>query len=306
MIEFGDIGGTTIIRETDLKEPLGLRPQKGAHTTQHTRTRSYINDYFVYKQQSQLLALVRTKRQTRQCCQSLPTPSNVRTSGKAMVSGLVRLCGFRSSMSAADRACAVVLDRLLLVLVLLSPYGCGELGSSQPGLIRMEHEQGPALSASSQLCGGSTLTAPHGIISTPNFPARFPVPISCTWIIDASAIVGANVSIVLYLTQQYVLGGLRFTEYMYYSDDYKVPSMNVYELSEDDVTSVPWIRFGSPYLEVRFTMDSLYGTHLRALDRLLDVYGFNITYEVDTVKPHTCNALRCRFLGNCYAKPDYS
>ncbi|XP_040163581.1 uncharacterized protein LOC120900535 [Anopheles arabiensis] len=223
-----------------------------------------------------------------------------------MVSGLVRLCGFRSSMSAADRACAVVLDRLLLVLVLLSPYGCGELGSSQPGLIRVEHEQGPALSASSQLCGGSTLTAPHGIISTPNFPARFPVPISCTWIIDASAIVGANVSIVLYLTQQYVLGGLRFTEYMYYSDDYKVPSMNVYELSEDDVTSVPWIRFGSPYLEVRFTMDSLYGTHLRALDRLLDVYGFNITYEVDTVKPHTCNALRCRFLGNCYAKPDYS
>uniref|UniRef100_A0A182NBV7 CUB domain-containing protein n=1 Tax=Anopheles dirus TaxID=7168 RepID=A0A182NBV7_9DIPT len=214
----------------------------------------------------------------------------------------------------ALRRVIFALDRLqvLLVLVLLSPGGCGELGtSSQTGLIRVEHEQ-PAGSAqyassSTQQCGGgSTLTAPHGTITTPNFPARFPVPISCTWIIDASAIVGANVSIVLYLTQQYVLGGLRFTEYMYYSDDYKVPSMNVYELSEDDVTSVPWIRFSSPYLEVRFTMDSLYGTHLRALDRLLDVYGFNITYEVDTVKPHTCNALRCRFLGNCYAKHDYS
>uniref|UniRef100_A0A182QIC5 CUB domain-containing protein n=1 Tax=Anopheles farauti TaxID=69004 RepID=A0A182QIC5_9DIPT len=199
---------------------------------------------------------------------------------------------------------------LLLVLVLLSPGGCGELGpSSQTGLIRVEHEQsvGSSLHASSfAACGGNTLTAPHGTITTPNFPGRFPVPISCTWIIDASAIVGANVSIVLYLTQQYVLGGLRFTEYMYYSDDYKVPSMNVYELSEDDVTSVPWIRFNSPYLEVRFTMDSLYGTHLRALDRLLDVYGFNITYEVDAVKPHTCNALRCRFLGNCYANHDYS
>uniref|UniRef100_A0A182PCU2 CUB domain-containing protein n=1 Tax=Anopheles epiroticus TaxID=199890 RepID=A0A182PCU2_9DIPT len=223
-----------------------------------------------------------------------------------MVSGLVRFRGVRSSMSAADRV-RPVLDRVLLLLVLLLPCGCGELGSSQPGLIRVEHEPAPPLSASSQqLCGGTTLTASHGVIATPNFPARFPVPISCTWIIDASAIVGANVSIVLYLTQQYVLGGLRFTEYMYYSDDYKVPSMNVFELSEDDVTSVPWIRFGSPYLEVRFTMDSLYGTHLRALDRLLDVYGFNITYEVDTVKPHTCNALRCRFLGNCYAKQDYS
>uniref|UniRef100_A0AAG5DCH6 EGF-like domain-containing protein n=1 Tax=Anopheles atroparvus TaxID=41427 RepID=A0AAG5DCH6_ANOAO len=172
----------------------------------------------------------------------------------------------------------------------------------------MEHHehQGPASAASSQLCGGATLTAPHGVIATPNFPGRFPVPISCSWIIDASAIVGANVSIVVYLTQQYVLGGLRFTEYMYYSDDYKVPSMNVYELSEDDVTRVPWIRFNSPYLEVRFTMDSLYGTHLRALDRLLDVYGFNITYEVDAVKAHTCNALHCRFLGNCYAKQDFS
>ncbi|XP_052896491.1 uncharacterized protein LOC128303547 [Anopheles moucheti] len=220
-----------------------------------------------------------------------------------MLSGTVRFRSVRSPMFAAVYC---VLDRLLLLLVLLTSFGCGELGSPQTGLIRVEHEQGPALSASSQLCGGHTLTAPHGVISTPNFPARFPVPISCTWIIDASAIVGANVSIVLYLTQQYVLGGLRFTEYMYYSDDYKVPSMNVYELSEDDVTSVPWIRFNSPYLEIRFTMDSLYGTHLRALDRLLDVYGFNITYEVDTVKPHTCNALRCRFLGNCYAKQDFS
>ncbi|XP_050095110.1 uncharacterized protein LOC126577486 [Anopheles aquasalis] len=206
---------------------------------------------------------------------------------------------------------AVLLLQLLLLLLLVAhvpPYECGEL--------RPEHSQDtpeddlvrePALSASSQPCGSATpLTAPHGVLRTPNFPERFPVPISCTWIIDASAIVGGNVSIVVYLTQQYVLGGLRFTEYMYYSDDYKVPSMTVYELSEDDVTRVPWIRFQSPYLEVRFTMDNLYGTHLRALDRLLDVYGFNITYEVDTVKQQTCNALHCRFLGNCYAKHDFS
>lgn len=192
---------------------------------------------------------------------------------------------------------------LLLLLIVLANSSGGDVGSSDGG-IAMD-DLVPSLSASSHLCGG-TLTASHGIIQTPNFPERFPVPISCTWIIDASTVVGNNVSIVVYLTQQYVLSGLRFTEYMYYSEDYKVPSMNVFELSEDDVTNVPWIKFNSPYLEIRFTMDNLYGTHLRALDRLLDVYGFNITYEVDTVKQYQCNALQCRFLGNCYAKQDFS
>ncbi|XP_055634797.1 uncharacterized protein LOC129774820 isoform X2 [Toxorhynchites rutilus septentrionalis] len=186
---------------------------------------------------------------------------------------------------------------LPLLLIVASTRGAGSNG--------IEMDDLPSLSASSHLCGG-TLTATHGTIQTPNFPERFPVPISCTWIIDASAVAGTNISIVVYLTQQYVLSGLRFTEYMYYSEDYKVPSMNVFELSEEGVTNVPWIKFNSPYLEIRFTMDNLYGTHLRALDRLLDVYGFNITYEVDTIKSYHCNALQCRFLGQCYAKQDYS
>ncbi|EAT33619.1 AAEL014100-PA [Aedes aegypti] len=205
-------------------------------------------------------------------------------------------------LSMTTGGASVELFLLLLLIVLASSSG-GDVGSSDGG-IAMD-DLVPSLSASSHLCGG-TLTASHGIIQTPNFPERFPVPISCTWIIDASTVVGNNVSIVVYLTQQYVLSGLRFTEYMYYSEDYKVPSMNVFELSEDDVTNVPWIKFNSPYLEIRFTMDNLYGTHLRALDRLLDVYGFNITYEVDTVKQYQCNALQCRFLGNCYAKQDFS
>lgn len=157
-------------------------------------------------------------------------------------------------------------------------------------------------------CGGY-LTAANGIIQTPNFPERFNVPISCTWIIDASSITNPNVSIVVYLTQQYVLSGLKFTEYMYYSEDYKVPSDNVFALNEDDVTKVPWVRFSSPYLEIKFTMDNLYGTHLRALDRLLDVYGFNITYEFKDIKSYgsyQCSALQCRFLGNCYATHNFS
>lgn len=157
------------------------------------------------------------------------------------------------------------------------------------------------------LCGG-ILTETRGIIRTPNFPNKFSVPIECTWIIDASAINQKNVSIIVYFTQQFVLGGLKFTEYAYYSDDIKVKSdHSPFELNEQRVTQVSWVRFYSQFLEIKFTMSNLYGTHLRALDRLLDVYGFNITYEVDEiVKTYQCNALLCRYLGHCYATHNFS
>ncbi|EDW57812.2 uncharacterized protein Dvir_GJ18297, isoform C [Drosophila virilis] len=164
-------------------------------------------------------------------------------------------------------------------------------------------------SSSSPGCGG-LLKSRYGLIQTPNFPHRFTTPIECVWIIDASelpATAQGNVSIVVYLTQLYVLGGLKFTEYMYYSDDFKVPAHRVFALTEEDVTQVTWMQFNSQYLEIRFTMATLDGTHLRALDRLLDVYGFNITYEVQhEVKTTQCNTLQCRFLGDCYASADYS
>ncbi|SPP85607.1 blast:Neurogenic locus protein delta [Drosophila guanche] len=162
---------------------------------------------------------------------------------------------------------------------------------------------------SSAGCGG-LLKARSGIIQTPSFPLRFATPIECVWIIDASDLAVSqgkeNVSIVVYLTQLYVLSGLKLTEFMYYSDDFRVPAHRVFTLTEDEVTQVSWVQFHSPYLEIRFTMATLDGTHLRALDRLLDVYGFNITYEVQhEVKQTQCNTLQCRFLGNCYASADY-
>lgn len=163
-----------------------------------------------------------------------------------------------------------------------------------------------AFSGSSPGCGG-VLNKRYGIIQTPNFPHRFTTPIECVWIIDASEFPAqGNVSIVVYLTQLYVLSGLKFTEYMYYSDDFKVPAHRIFTLTEDDVTQVTWVQFHSQYLEIRFTMATLDGTHLRALDRLLDVYGFNITYEVlNDVKESQCNTLQCRFLGDCYASDDF-
>lgn len=156
-------------------------------------------------------------------------------------------------------------------------------------------------------CGG-ILTEKNGYIQTPNFPNPFSVPISCAWIIDASSFWGTpNASIFVYLTQQYVMSsGLTFKEYMYYSDDFKVPSEMETVVKEENATRTASVRSNSPFLEIRFQLDNLYGTHLRVMDHLLDVYGFNITYEVDTPKPYQCNSKRCSFLGDCLATHNYS
>jgi hypothetical protein len=155
-------------------------------------------------------------------------------------------------------------------------------------------------------CGGF-LTEKQGIIQTPNFPNPFSVPISCTWIIDAGAFWGSpNASIFVYLTQQYVLSGLTFKEYMYYSDDFKVPSEMETIVKEENVTRTASVQSNSPFLEIKFQLDNLYGTHLRVMDHFLDVYGFNITYEVDTPKSYQCNTKRCSFLGDCFATKDFS
>ena len=164
-----------------------------------------------------------------------------------------------------------------------------------------------SFSTTVQSCGGDFNTS-HGIIQTPNFPHAFNVPIECTWVIDASEIIRINpiVSIIVYLTQAYALSGIKFSEYVYYEKNYPIPSQSEVILTEQEILKTPWIKFNHPYLEIKFTLNSLYGTHLRALNRLMDVYGFNITYEVGVEKQYTCSALACRFLGNCYAKKDFS
>ncbi|KAH8274001.1 hypothetical protein KR044_007667, partial [Drosophila immigrans] len=191
----------------------------------------------------------------------------------------------------------------------LNAFAIAEHASDVSSSIAASSSSSSTSSSPSSGCGG-LLKSRQGLIHTPNFPHRFATPIECVWIIDASELpttAQGNVSIVVYLTQLYVLGGLKFTEFMYYSDDFKVPAHRVFTLTEDDVTQVTWMQFNSQYLEIRFTMSSLDGTHLRALDRLLDVYGFNITYEVQhEVKATQCNTLQCRFLGDCYANADYS
>ena len=158
-------------------------------------------------------------------------------------------------------------------------------------------------------CGGE-LTADKGIIQTPGFPEAFPVPIRCQWIIDASEHFSPNTSIVVYLTQLYVTTGLTFTEYAYYErGSTPLGRQLAHTVTEENVTRVRWIWTRSPFLVIDFSLDRLEGNHLRVMDYLLDVYGFNVTYEIsDREKPvrkDSCNALLCSFLGNCYASKNY-
>lgn len=160
-------------------------------------------------------------------------------------------------------------------------------------------------------CGGD-VSSDRGVIQTPGFPGPFPVPIRCQWIIDtADRVPPNNYSIVIYLTQLYVTTGLTFTEFAYYEKGATpMGKQLVHTVTEQNVTLVRWLWTRSPYLVIDFTLDRLEGNHLRVMDNLLDVYGFNITYEIsgreNPVRPNSCNVILCSFLGNCYANRDFT
>ena len=91
-------------------------------------------------------------------------------------------------------------------------------------------------------CGG-TPNGTHGHISTPNFPRKFPVPISCRWVFHAPP----GQKIVLYFTQFYMRQSFQLTEYDSYTDERTYRGRH--ELGtvsfEDEVTSFsvykPWL-----------------------------------------------------------------
>ncbi|XP_076242713.1 uncharacterized protein LOC143184400 [Calliopsis andreniformis] len=164
-------------------------------------------------------------------------------------------------------------------------------------------------SSTTEVSCGDHLTAPRGVIQTPNFPGPFLVPIKCRWVIDVSDIPATNSSIVVYLTQVYVYKGLRFTEYAYYeSESSYYGAALVKEITEGNVFEFHWFRTFRPFLVVEFELDRLEGNHVRVLNDLLEVYGFNVTYQMTEDEPHpdSCSVQRCSFTGNCLMSSDYA
>ncbi|XP_076317330.1 uncharacterized protein LOC143229213 isoform X2 [Tachypleus tridentatus] len=143
------------------------------------------------------------------------------------------------------------------------------------------------------------LTAPFGVISTPNFPRRYPVPIKCQWVLEAPR----NKSIAIYFTQFYMREGVRISEYDYYDESITLSKQDLGIVSSD-AEPTQYIGFKS-FLVLDFEVTERDNVHMRVMDFFLDVYGFNITYEIidkqNERRRDPCIENHCSFNGVCYA-----
>ncbi|KAH3695851.1 hypothetical protein DPMN_083309, partial [Dreissena polymorpha] len=153
-------------------------------------------------------------------------------------------------------------------------------------------------------CGGE-FDKPQGILQTTNFPGPFPTPISCEWLIRAPP----NKKIILYFTEFYMKDSVFVSSY----DAYMSPTLH---LNRDDIGEILWNYDLSIPLEtrkhcllLRLEVDFIGNRHIRVIEHLLDVFGFNITYEI--VDPLVtaqlgCSLKHCSYLGKCIASADYT
>ncbi|CAM1313569.1 Uncharacterised protein g6301 [Pycnogonum litorale] len=149
-------------------------------------------------------------------------------------------------------------------------------------------------------CGG-TLTRDKGVISTPNFPDKFPTPISCRWIIKAPKKKG----VAIFFTQFYLKEGLTATEYYYYNDDLQVEARKL----EDATFQHVFIESSKPTVVLEFNVKDIQNVHLRVENYFVEIYGFNITYEFinegQKVREDTCSVSNCSYLGECFASSGF-
>lgn len=151
-------------------------------------------------------------------------------------------------------------------------------------------------------CGG-WINDTKGFIHTPNFPDRFPVPISCKWVFHAPP----GKKVVLYFTQYYMRESFQVSEYSHYSNDFYVSKTDLGQIDVFDDKSV--LIAYNPYLVIDFKAHEIGNIHLRVGNFLLEVYGFNITYEIvdehQTERKDACTVYKCSFLGNCLASRNF-
>lgn len=156
-------------------------------------------------------------------------------------------------------------------------------------------------------CDGVVKGSSHGTIATPNFPDIFPYPIYCKWVIEAPT----EKAIILYLTQFYLKDGLKATEYAYYHDDRIAAGRNELGIVSELET---FLLTKKPMLVLELDIKDVTNIHLRVMEHFLDVYGFNITYEMVSkdelngtfaVRQDACSAQQCSFNGNCYVSSNF-
>lgn len=111
-----------------------------------------------------------------------------------------------------------------------------------------------------------------------------------------------NASIVVYLTQQFVNEGLTFKEYAEYDRSYSLDGNEIYKVNDSNIYEMRWVKTNMNAMVITLQLDDIESNHLRVLDHFLDVYGFNITYEITSgpVRSDSCTMMDCGFTGYCY------
>lgn len=198
--------------------------------------------------------------------------------------------------------CAALLLVALAVLCVAAPTTAA--GNEVDGVGGDEGSTGAP-----DLCGTPKdlpLVGIKGVITTPNFPGPFTVPIKCEWVIQADA-AAIETTIEVYFTQLFVTDGLTITEYSQYPPDFGFVTVrevfNKSHITQYGQSMVSTL----PYLVIRFQLDRLQGNHIRVHDDLMDVYGFNITYEMRPAgneRSDVCSLYQCSYSGNCLGNAD--
>uniref|UniRef100_T1IX92 EGF-like domain-containing protein n=1 Tax=Strigamia maritima TaxID=126957 RepID=T1IX92_STRMM len=152
-------------------------------------------------------------------------------------------------------------------------------------------------------CGGR-FNDTHGYFHTPNFPRRFPVPIRCQWIIEAPA----GKAIVVYLTQFYLRAGLTASEHAYFVNDthhYFIKDIGLISFDK----RLLYVKSVKPVLLLELSLDEMANNNMRVMDYYLDVFGFNVTYEIidqdEEFRSDLCSVYNCTFNGDCYASREF-
>lgn len=153
-------------------------------------------------------------------------------------------------------------------------------------------------------CGGR-LTDAKGVIQSPNFPKEFPTPIQCEWVIYNPQ----TRNTAIYLTQFYLKGFVSVWQFEHYSNQREY--INPRQLATLNANSeIQHIVSNKPYTVIRLAVSEINDINVRVLDHIVDVYGFNITYEFldrsSTNLKRTCSINLCSYLGDCYANADFS
>ena len=152
------------------------------------------------------------------------------------------------------------------------------------------------------------MTKRFGTLTTPGFPSAFPLPFICSWIINATGF-EADSYVTLYLTQMYLTRGVKAVQYSFRNETHAFGRKELDELHSLRPRPYSVYRIKARYLEVQVNLDELVNANLRVERRFMDVYGFNITYEIQAntsrIRSDTCNVVNCTFNGHCYANRNY-